>query len=75
MAEGARLEIVCRGDSTVGSNPTLSATAPPPGEEAVKLWRLGTCDELEEFGGVSPQVSEVVKHWSRSGPESIMLQC
>ena len=25
VAEGARLEIVCRGNSTVGSNPTLSA--------------------------------------------------
>ena len=25
MAEGARLESVCRGNSTVGSNPTLSA--------------------------------------------------
>ena len=31
MAEGARLEIVCRGNSTVGSNPTLSAiTLLPP---------------------------------------------
>ena len=26
MVEGARLESVCRGNSTVGSNPTLSAT-------------------------------------------------
>ena len=25
MVEGARLESVCRGNSTVGSNPTLSA--------------------------------------------------
>ncbi len=25
MAEGARLEIVCRGNSTEGSNPSLSA--------------------------------------------------
>ncbi len=30
MAEGARLEIVCRGNSTVGSNPTLSASTPLP---------------------------------------------
>ena len=27
VAEGARLEIVCRGDSTEGSNPSLSAIA------------------------------------------------
>jgi hypothetical protein len=26
VVEGARLESVCRGNSTVGSNPTLSAT-------------------------------------------------
>ena len=26
MVEGARLESVCRGNSTVGSNPTLSAS-------------------------------------------------
>ena len=28
MAEGARLESVCGGNLTVGSNPTLSATSP-----------------------------------------------
>ncbi len=33
MAEGARLEIVCRGDSTVGSNPTLSARFFDPGRK------------------------------------------
>ena len=27
MVEGARLESVCRGNSTVGSNPTLSANS------------------------------------------------
>ena len=27
MVEGARLESVCRGNSTVGSNPTLSASS------------------------------------------------
>jgi hypothetical protein len=27
VVEGARLESVCRGNSTVGSNPTLSATS------------------------------------------------
>ena len=29
MVEGARLESVCRGNSTVGSNPTLSANFSP----------------------------------------------
>ena len=29
MVEGARLESVCRGNSTVGSNPTLSARICP----------------------------------------------
>ena len=31
MVEGARLESVCRGNPTVGSNPTLSAKAPQRG--------------------------------------------
>src|SRR5216117_3433061 len=30
VAEGARLESVCGGNLTVGSNPTLSAILPPP---------------------------------------------
>ena len=32
MAEGAALEMPCRGNSTVGSNPTPSATYPQHGE-------------------------------------------
>ena len=34
VAEGARLEIVCRGNSTVGSNPTLSAISLPRPERS-----------------------------------------
>ena len=32
MAEGAALEMPCRGNSTVGSNPTPSANYPQHGE-------------------------------------------
>ena len=32
MVEGATLEMLCRGNSTVGSNPTLSAIFLPPSE-------------------------------------------
>ena len=35
VVEGARLESVCRGNSTVGSNPTLSAIA---------FARVGSCE-------------------------------
>ena len=35
VVEGARLERVCRGNSTVGSNPTLSARTVLDGELAV----------------------------------------
>jgi hypothetical protein len=35
VAEGARLESVFRGNSNVGSNPTLSARFVPRGEEVL----------------------------------------
>jgi hypothetical protein len=41
LAEGARLEIVCTGDGTVGSNPTLSAILIANGMIAMAI-RLGS---------------------------------
>ena len=41
VAEGARLEIVCRGDSTEGSNPSLSAKVKRAGRilKTTDTWR------------------------------------
>ncbi len=55
-AEGARLEIVCRGDSTEGSNPSLSANR-RPGE--VPEWSIGA---------VSKTVDRASGPWVRIPP-------
>ena len=47
VAEGARLEIVCRGNSTVGSNPTLSAML----DQCVVDWIDATGSPLFGPGG------------------------
>ena len=47
MAEGARLESVFRGNSNVGSNPTLSASfqiaAKHAGSVSLLLFLIGSC--------------------------------
>ena len=51
MVEGARLESVCTGNRTVGSNPTLSASLRSP--EASVTWRLERafpCEGLRPSG-------------------------
>ena len=42
MVEGARLESVCRGNSTVGSNPTLSAISSSDPFPAIHVTLLET---------------------------------
>ncbi len=63
VAEGARLEIVCRGNSTVGSNPTLSAKCSLHSQMAPR----------EGFGGRSPDF--VRRAWSESLSCAIDLFC
>ena len=55
MAEGAALEMPCRGNSTVGSNPTPSAIYPQHGEAML------TVDEM-----VRAFVGRVVRTGSQS---------
>ncbi len=57
VAEGARLEIVCRGDSTEGSNPSLSARNQDRGE--VPEW---------SNGAVSKTVDRASGPWVRIPP-------
>ena len=68
MVEGARLESVCRGNSTEGSNPSLSAirltSASPNGESETRSWRAtlreNALSERSESKG-NP-VAKVVPH-------------
>ena len=72
MAEGARLEIVCRGNSTVGSNPTLSANPPPPAlrvEAAGCFWRQWGGEALGNEVSGSSSAREVEKFKYGEVPE------
>ena len=68
MVEGACLESMCRGNSTVGSNPTLSAI---PGLEKVKAhqeaWERGEVPEWSN-GAVSKTVDRLRDPWVRIPP-------
>jgi hypothetical protein len=82
VAEGARLEIVCRGNSTVGSNPTLSAIPLPTREGGNGARGVGpetrTTREVEKFkygevpewsnGAVSKTVDRSRGPWVRIPP-------
>ena len=48
MVEGARLESVCRGNSTVGSNPTLSAS-----NKLLKIMLPGLTPRISEYSAVA----------------------
>ena len=68
MVEGACLESMCRGNSTVGSNPTLSAIL---GLEKVKAhretWERGEVPEWSN-GAVSKTVDRASDPWVRIPP-------
>ena len=47
VVEGARLESVCRGNSTVGSNPTLSANVALYFQVFTRMSRTVACNDAE----------------------------